>query len=173
MVLAAGVPGAGKTTLLTWVARRVGAVLVSRDEIRRVLFPHCEYTSEEKRSAYESMKLGLAVNLDLGRSAFPDGICFTSRTEVDEVLELGRQHGAVVALIRCSCSLALAKTRVERDRANLDWVPADRDAALVDEVARRFEALPAEALTVDTGRPVAEAGELVLQELLRLGWSEK
>ncbi|MEY2421049.1 MAG: hypothetical protein QOI95_1116 [Acidimicrobiaceae bacterium] len=170
MIVAAGLPGAGKTSLLRWLAERTTAVLVSRDELRRALFPVCTYTEREKRVAYDVMKTGLTANIELKRSAFPDGICFTTRADLDDIVAVGRNHGAHTVVLDCQCPIDIAKDRVERDLSTLEWVPADRNADLVDRVAARFERLPDDAIVVDMTLPSADIGSQVLHHLAEHGW---
>lgn len=156
LVILAGLPGSGKTTLSSWLAKEHGFTVSSRDVIRAAMFPRCSYTAAEKANAFEAMKLAIKTMLDLGLAVVTDGICFSSTVGVEEVRAVGAAAGVPIDIIDCRCTVPIAQARVEHDRLKDPTVPADRDSALVQIVADRFEALPDSAMPLDMTASVAD-----------------
>jgi predicted kinase len=150
LVILAGLPGAGKTTLATWLAEHHGFVIASRDTIRAAMFPSCKFTPEEKADAFEAMKLAITTMLDQGMDVVTDGMVFSSGAQLTEVQRIASHGGHPTTILHCKVPVSLAQQRVEHDRLSGAVVPADRDASLVEQVAKRFEPLPASAIEIDT-----------------------
>ena len=105
------------------------------------------------------------VLLELDMPVVTDGICFSSRAELEEVVALGYAAGAPVQVLDCRVPVPVAQERVEFDRSNDPTVPADRDAALVAAVQERFDALPDWATLIDGTAGVERVREAVTRAL--------
>jgi predicted kinase len=163
LLVLVGLPGSGKTTLSSWLRSRGEVTVVSRDTIRTAMFQECQYTRAEKAAAFRAMKDAISVSLALGLTVCTDGITFSRRQELDEVVAIGAAAGVRTWVFQCRCPVELAQERVERDRRmSVPDNPADRTAALVSTVAAAFEPLPQSAIELDMTRPVDEIGATVL-----------
>lgn len=165
LVVLAGLPGAGKTTIASWLRDEHGYAVASRDTIRTAMFPRCRFTLAEKAAAFDAMKRSIALMLELDMPVVTDGICFSSRAELEEVVALGYAAGAPVQVLDCRVPVPVAQERVEFDRSNDPTVPADRDAALVAAVQERFDALPDWATLIDGTAGVERVREAVTRAL--------
>ncbi len=168
LVILTGLPGAGKTTLATWLANTHGFSVASRDVIRAAMFPRCRFTLAEKAAAYEAMKAAISTMLALGLDVVTDGITFSSGEQLREVYELAESAQAVL-ILHLDVLTSIAQDRVEDDRRNDPTVPADRDAALVADVAARFDPLPMEAILIDANaspEAVQDAAARALRSLV-------
>lgn len=166
LVVLIGLPGSGKTSLSTWLRDHAEIVVVSRDVIRAAMFEQCQYTDEEKRAAFEAMKAALVVSLQLGISVCTDGVCFSRRQEVDQVIGIGKVAGAQVRVFHCVCPVEIAQQRVEHDRrVGRPGNPVDRTADLVARVAAEFDPVPDFAFEIDMTQSVEAIGRQVMQRL--------
>ncbi len=165
LVVLAGLPGAGKTTVASWLRDEQGYTIASRDTIRAAMFPRCRFTLAEKAAAFEAMKRSIGLMLELDMPVVTDGICFSSRAELAEVVALGDAAGAPVHVLECRVPVSVAQERVEFDRRNDPTVPADRDTALVAAVQERFDPLPNWATVIDGTAGVERVREAVTRAL--------
>lgn len=166
ILVLAGLPGSGKTTLSVWLSARCGVTIVSRDAISLAMFQECQYTRAEKSAAFRAMKDAISVSLSLGKSFCTDGLAFSRRIELDEVVAIGEIVVARIWIFHCRCPVILAQARVEWDRRMaVPGNPADRTAELVARVAATFQELPQSAIDLDMTRRVDEIGAEVLRHV--------
>lgn len=165
-----GLPGAGKSTVARVLERELRLRRVCRDDIRRAMFPRCDYSFIEKRAAFRTLLLALEINCLLGDSSVIDGMTFSRRDDYDQVAALADAHGFDVLPLLIDCPPEIARERVGRDRLAGDLLGAahpaeDREPGLVDIVARRFDLPPAAAIRIDATRPIAEVCRLATAEV--------
>jgi adenylylsulfate kinase len=87
------------------------------------------------------------------RKIFLDGRPFSSRYQIDRVLEFARGLAQPCTIIECTCSDESARRRLDQERDPLH--PAhNRTFALYLEVKTRFEAITYPKTTVNTDQPV-------------------
>ena len=159
LILLMGLPGAGKSTLARGLAQRRGDARVDRDLLRARLFRGRAVTAAQKQAANAAVWRRVAALLRDGRGVIVDGMTFASAAERRRAQALARRLRARCVALYLDCPPELARERVGRAPAH----PAtDRRPALVDEVARRFEPAPRDALRLDARRP---AGALLATAL--------
>jgi predicted kinase len=87
IVLMAGLPGSGKTTLAKALAVRTSGVVLSKDEIRRTLFPppDLEYSTEQDDFCQQVMldTAGYLLSKNPSRFVFLDGRTFSRRYQIE------------------------------------------------------------------------------------------
>jgi predicted kinase len=98
-VLLAGAPATGKSTLASALEGRLRAVTLSKDRVRSVLFPGAltDYTTEQDdlcmRAILEAARY-LTAHSSVDFILF-DGRSFSRKQQIDEVLGMAAQTGAV------------------------------------------------------------------------------
>ena len=165
LVILAGLPGAGKTTLADWLAVQHGFVVASRDTIRTAMFPQCRYSFQEKDAAFEAMRSAIVIMLGQGLEVVTDGITFSAAAQLRQIAQIGADAGVPTLVVHCAVPVDVAQYRVEHDRLVDPTVPADRDAALVEQVARRFDPLPDSTITIDTSASVDQVHRVAIKVL--------
>lgn len=166
LIALTGLPGAGKTTLAHAAAALARAEgidvrILSRDEVRHVLFAPCDWTDDEKRTAYEAMLGGACHHLERHRWVILEGMPFSRRREVDALRVIAPEFDAVPVVVDCAIRPELAVARIADDALRAPDHPGREDGtAVVDSVEARREPLDPD-ITIDmTQAPDACAAEL-------------
>lgn len=150
-----GLPGAGKSTLAGALAERLDLRIANRDLIARALFPQCQYSLPEKRSAFHALLLAVEVNGALGESTVIDGMTFSSRKDLERVARIAAKYELIMIPIWLDLPAAVAKARITSDRHSGRYHPADdRNPAMVDAVLARFERPAPTVPVIDAMMPI-------------------
>ena len=160
-----GLPGAGKSTVAHALESRLGLRRVCRDEIRRAMFPRCDYSFVEKRAAFRTVLLAIEINCVLGESSVIDGMTFSRRDDYDQVVARADLHGFDVLPLLIDCPPELARERIARDLLQRRHPAEDREPELVDIVARRFDPPPAATIRIDAAHAMEEVCRLAVAEV--------
>lgn len=152
VVILIGLPGSGKSTLASHLSQRFGLTLIDRDRLRAELFPDCRFTDEEKQAANEAVLTELERCCTARESVLVDGMTFSRQSERETVRALALRYRCRFLRLWLDCPVDLAVQRVKSEI----HLAKDRDAALVKEVAARFER-PEDAVHLDA---TLEPGEL-------------
>lgn len=151
VLLLTGLPGSGKSTLARFLAARFALAVIDRDRIRADLFPECSFTTAEKQAANAAVFDALHAECIAGRNSLLDGMTFSRQREREIVRSIALQHDFACLTLWLDCPMEIAVARVTAQTH-----PArDRDAALVREVAARFER-PDDAVRINATLSAAE-----------------
>ncbi len=156
LIAMAGLPGTGKSTLAARLAEALRGVLLSKDVVRKALFPPptLDYSAAQDdvvmSTVFAAAKLLLTANPS--RVVIIDGRTFRLAMQVADLPTLGRDVGQPPAVIECVCDDAVARARLEQDAALGNHPAGNRNAALHAAVKATAEPLTIPHLTLDTGR---------------------
>ena len=165
IMIMAGLPGTGKSTVARAVAQRTGAIVLDKDIIRAAMFPTTiDYTSEQDDVVMEAMLSAAQYLLrhDPASIVVLDGRPFSRNSQLQRVVDFAEGAPTQWRLIECVCHEAVAKRRLESDRAH----PAmNRDWNLYQAVKARYEPKPQPKLVVDTDQELSDCVEQVMAYL--------
>lgn len=184
LIACRGLSGSGKTTIGLAVADRIGALLLSSDEIRKRsagLDPRrpapadaldALYSDAARRSTYEALAAAIETALDAGRLVIADAT-FTQRAERERIAKIAKRRECPFVILDCEAPPEIVRERLERraQRASAGAEPALSDAGWDVYLA---QAATAEALVADEPRiRVESAGDLssIVERVLRDLWS--
>ncbi len=160
----AGLPGTGKTTLARKLAHRTEGALLSKDEIRAVLFSpeHIEYSVKQDDFVMEVMIEAARYLLQKTptRKVFLDGHTFSRRYQIDRVLKFADELAQPWTIIECTCSEESARRRLEV--ADPSHPANNRTFALYLEVKARFEPITYSKTTINTDQSLEQCTEQAL-----------
>lgn len=159
-----GLPGSGKSTLAQALQAHTGWPRLDRDALRTDMFSSGGYFPEDKRQLADAMLDRLRTSLLLGECVILDGMTFSRQAERETFSQLVLSRGAAWLLAWIDCDIEIAKARIRSDTAH---PAADRNPALVDAVAARFET-PEDSLQIDAALTVSEQLHALLAEINRL-----
>jgi aminoglycoside phosphotransferase family enzyme/predicted kinase len=163
LVLVGGAPGTGKSTLSRSLAERLGAVVLSTDEIRREAPGPAVYTAEATAAIYAELVHRARQSLQLGRSViadatWPDGMSRESAVRA----AVGTQ--SVLTELECRAPVGLAAARAER-RLLAGGAASDAGGAVAAALAAAREPWH-NARAIDTTAPPETALGSALAEVL-------
>ena len=162
LAVVGGGPGTGKTTLAHAVAERVGAAVISTDEVRRAMqnsgaiggeagvLDAGLYSEANVTAVYDEVLRQAHAHLADGRSVILDGT-WRDPYRRDQVRQLAiRTHSAELEL-KCEASVSVAASRVAaRPAGSISDATPEIASALAES-----QQWP-EAYRIDTSRPLAE-----------------
>ncbi|HZT44369.1 MAG TPA: AAA family ATPase [Chthonomonadaceae bacterium] len=174
LLLTAGFSGSGKSALAAEVCRRLPAVLLSSDLVRKEMagipatmrLEAAGYALTQRTAVYEEMRRRAGVHLERGENVLLDAT-FLSRSERAAAGDLAAACGADLWLLECRCPDAVIRHRLQ-ERADKPGI-SDADLAVYEGQRRCYDPISAEearVLTVDTDRPVEEAAHQVIREFI-------
>jgi predicted kinase len=163
LIAMAGLPGCGKTTLAQKLAPKLNAVILSKDVLRRTLFPSelIEYSNEQDDLVIELL-LQTAEYIWKKRSqqvVILDGRTFSRRSQRQRVQEFAKRRDQTFRIVECLCEEQVAKKRLVV--GDPDHPAGNRTPELYDEVKARWQEITEPKLVVYTDT------EIDLADLIR------
>jgi predicted kinase len=156
LIAMAGLPGSGKSTLATQLEGRLGAVVLDKDRVRAALFPPrvLDYSAAQDGIAVAAVYQAAAAILraDPRQAVVLDGRTFLRAGQLDDLFALAASSGEPVRLIECVCDDAVARERLERDRARGGHPAGNRTFALYRSLKAAAASIPVPHHGLDTGR---------------------
>ena len=153
-----GYSGCGKSELAREIARRVPAILISSDRVRKrmvgvaptVRLDHTDYSAEQQAKVYAEMRHRAEVCLSHGESVVLDGT-FLSKKERSETAILSQRLGVDLWPVECSCSDRVIRERLHQRIRNGGSI-SDADVSIYEKQLS--------AVATPPDRPAGDNGEL-------------
>ena len=162
LVLVGGSPGTGKSTVARGLAERLGAVVLSSDEVRDEIVADGgpnerldtgRYAPEQREAVYDELLERAAVLLCHGERVVLDASWLDAGRR-RRARDLAARTAATLVELRCVCPPDLAAERIHR-RAAEGTDPSEVTVPIAAELAASADAWP-ETTEVDTTSPAAE-----------------
>ena len=165
LILVGGGPGTGKTTLARLLAERIGAHVISTDDVRAEMVAKGEiagvagvfgkglYTDEKVDAVYDAVLRAAHLSLSSGHSVILDGTWRDARHR-DHARSLAVEASATMIEFACTARLATAVDRIRSRTETTSQATPEIAAALAAEHLNEPWAHPHR---VDMTRPVAES----------------
>ena len=134
-----GLPGSGKTTLGKTIQKLTGAVRISSDEYRLMLFPEPKFTQKEHDNLYAMIDHNVQHLLEAGHSVIYDAN-LNRKHHRQEKYDLAKKFGADVKLWRVCVDEELAKTRRVAEQDSRLVPDGETSENMFDRIAAVIEA---------------------------------
>lgn len=140
LYLMMGLPGAGKTTVAKIIEKTTGAVRLSSDEARLMLWPDPDFSQEEHDALYEYLDDQTKHLLETGKSVIYDAN-LNRYMHREEKYRLAKECGAAVALLWIDTLKSTAKHRRLEAIEHHALVPPNEDpGSMFERIADLIEA---------------------------------
>ncbi len=155
LIALAGLPGTGKSTLAARLAQELGGIVLSKDTIRAALFPPpaLDYSRAQDDLCMAAIAQAVAYILKTRplQTVILDGRTFLRAYQVHNLLTLAATVEQTPHVIECVCADAVARARLEQDRARGAHPAENRNYALYCGLQTAAEPLSIPRLVLDTG----------------------
>jgi adenylylsulfate kinase len=155
LIAMAGLPASGKSTLAAHLANALAGVVLSKDQVRAVLFPSpvLDYSSDEDELSMEAIfHAARYINRTFPQHpVLIDGRTFLRSKQIDDLCALAASLGETPRLIECVCADEVARQRLERDLASGQHPAKNRTFGLYLSVKDHAEPITIPHLVLDTG----------------------
>jgi predicted kinase len=158
IVLMAGLPGTGKSTVARELAVRTSGRVLSKDEIRHLIFlpEEIEYSSRQDDCCLQIMLETAEYLLERNpaRVIFLDGRTFSRRYQIENVLGVASRIHQPWRIFECVCSDETARRRLTTDAETSAHPAGNRDYRLYLDVKTRFETITHAKTVINTELPL-------------------
>lgn len=164
LILVGGGPGTGKTTLARSIAERIGAQVISTDDVRAEMVRLGDitgtpgeldeglYTPENVDAVYDAVLRRAHLSLCEGRSVILDGT-WRDGAQRDRARRLAEDSSAVIFQFACSATLDASVARIRARTETTSQVTPEIATALADREDHGWQG----AHPIDTSRPLADS----------------
>ncbi len=147
LIIVAGLPATGKSTLAKRLAKKLNAVVLNTDVIRKEIFPKPKYTEEEKRIVYDVLFLLTKYLLMNGINVILDGT-FYKRSIRHKAYDIAKKLGKTFIVIECICNEDVVRERLKKRRKEKSI--SDADYNVYKKIKSQFEKIERPHIIVDT-----------------------
>ncbi|MDX1371160.1 MAG: AAA family ATPase [Nitrososphaeraceae archaeon] len=147
IIIICGLPGTGKSFLANTLSKRINAVVLSTDKIRKELLHKPRYSLWERSLIYDLMYLIAKYLNSAGINCILDGT-FNQQRSRDEVMKKLNLKKKDLFIIECTCPEDIIMSRL-MDRKN-DF--SDANPSIYFKMKQIYEKVVENHLTIDTSK---------------------
>ena len=165
LVMLTGLPGTGKSNLARQLAEVLPFAIVESDQVRKILFPQCEYTGEESRWVHRTCHALMDKLLLKGVRVIYDATNLHERhRELVYRLADGMEVKLIVVKVVSPEAVASQRLRDRQGDVKDDDDVSDADVKVYRRMSRSVDPIRRSHVVVDTSRDLRPA----ITKLLRL-----
>ena len=165
LVMLTGLPGTGKSNLARQLAEVLPFAIVESDQVRKILFPQCEYTGEESQWVHRTCHALMDKLLMKGVRVIYDATNLHERhRELVYRLADGREVKLIVVKVVSPEAVASQRLRNRQADVTDDDDVSDADVKVYRRMSRRVDPIRRNHVVVDTSQDLRPA----ITKLLRL-----
>lgn len=165
LVMLTGLPGTGKSNLARQLAEVLPFAIVESDQVRKILFPQCEYTGEESQWVHRTCHALMDKLLLKGVRVIYDATNLHERhRELVYRLADGREVKLIVVKVVSPEAVASQRLRNRQADVTDDDDVSDADVKVYRRMSRRVDPIRRNHVVVDTSQDLRPA----ITKLLRL-----
>jgi predicted kinase len=165
LVMLTGLPGTGKSNVARQLAEVLPFAIVESDQVRKILFPQCEYTGEESRWVHRTCHALMDKLLMRGVRVIYDATNLHERHR-ELVYRLADGRGVKLIVVKVVSPEAVASQRLRDRQGDVkdDDDVSDADVKVYRRMSRSVDPIRRSHVVVDTSRDLRPA----ITKLLRL-----
>jgi predicted kinase len=165
LVMLTGLPGTGKSNLARQLAEVLPFAIVESDQVRKILFPQCEYTGEESQWVHRTCHALMDKLLMKGVRVIYDATNLHERHR-ELVYRLADAREVKLIVVKVVSPEAVASQRLRNRRGDVkdDDDVSDADVKVYRRMSRSVDPIRRNHVVVDTSRDLRPA----ITKLLRL-----
>ena len=165
LVMLTGLPGTGKSNLAGQLAEVLPFAIVESDQVRKILFPQCEYTGEESQWVHRTCHALMDKLLMKGVRVIYDATNLHERHR-ELVYRLADAREVKLIVVKVVSPEAVASQRLRNRQGDVkdDDDVSDADVKVYRRMSRSVDPIRRNHVVVDTSRDLRPA----ITKLLRL-----
>ena len=165
LVMLTGLPGTGKSNVARQLAEVLPFAIVESDQVRKILFPQCEYTGEESRWVHRTCHALMDKLLMRGVRVIYDATNLHERHR-ELVYRLADGRGVKLIVVKVVSPEAVASQRLRDRQGDVkdDDDVSDADVKVYRRMSRSVDPIRRSHVVVDTSQDLRPA----ITKLLRL-----
>jgi predicted kinase len=144
LVVVFGLPGSGKSYFASRLAKRLGAVYLGSDAMRRGVVGKPHYSPDEKQRVYDAVAARASEDLRDGRSVVLDAT-FHTAVRRRRIAELAAGADTQLRWIEVHAADPVIRERLARKRPD-----SDADYAVHEAIRREFEPMSGDHLRLES-----------------------
>jgi len=150
LVLICGLPATGKSTIANHLAKKIGAMILRTDIIRKELLPAPKYSDKEKELVYNVTFLIAKYLLKAKRNVIIDGT-FYKRALRKRIYKIATYTRSRLEIVECISPEDVIKRRMAR-RGKRKHFPSDADYQVYKLIKEQFEPIQRRHVVIDTSK---------------------
>lgn len=165
LIMLSGLPGAGKSYLARRLVEILPFVIIESDQVRKILFPQCDYTGEESHWVHRTCHALMAKLLRKGVRVIYDATNLYERHR-ELVYRLADSEGVKLITVKVVAPGEVASERLHRrhEEGGDGHDISDADQSVYQRMARNAEPIGRNYVVVDPGKDL----DLAITKILRL-----
>ena len=157
IIIVSGLPGSGKTFLARKLSKKINAVLLSTDKIRKEIIQKPKYSLWERALVYNVLFLIAKYLLSAGTNCILDGT-FNRKISRDEAIEKLDSERNDIYIIECICPEDIIFSRLQSRKRDY----SDADISVYLKMKKFYEKMSEKHLTIDTSKSLEKNLEKIM-----------